>query len=185
VKRHRYYDECNNLGVTQMLLERYGDAAESYRCALEDRPGAAALFNHAEALKLAGDTQQADREFRGLIDSLRAQRSSRTGVERMLEIQGLAHLARSDATLAAEALELTERVLAESPGAPSRDVLYTAATAFSLLGDERRAAEYVSKALDGGREASWFRYPWFDGVRRRPELEQRLTYRPPATTCKR
>lgn len=183
VKRHPYYDECVNLGVVQSLLARDEDAAEGYRCALEARPGdALALFNLAEALKLAGDTQQADQKFRELINFFQAQKSARTGEALQLEIQALAHLAQHEPSLAAEARALMERMLAETPEPPLED-LYVAATAHALLGDEDQAAAYVRVLLDAERPVGWFRFPWFDGVRQRPELEQRLAYEPPAITC--
>ncbi len=185
VKRHRYYDECNNFGVAQSLLERHEDAAASHRCALEARPGdVLALFNLAEVLKLAGDTQQADQTFRAVLDSLRAKEPTLTDDERGLEMRALAHLARNDAPLADKARELTRRILAEIPGEPSLRVRYRVATVHALLGDEDLAVEDVRKLLDGKWPVEWFRFPWFDGVRRRPELAQRLAYEPPATACK-
>lgn len=184
VRRHPYYDECANLGVAQSLLERYKDAAVSSRCALAARRGdALALFNFAEFLKLAGDTQHADQKFRELIDSLRAKEPTLTDEERGLKIRALAHLARNDATLADEARELTRRILAEAPYAGSLKIMYWAATVHALLGDEDMAVKHVRTLLDGKWTVEWFRFPWFDGVRRRPELEQRLAYEPPATAC--
>ncbi|HWN66198.1 MAG TPA: protein kinase [Haliangium sp.] len=184
VVRHRYYDECNNLGVAETLLDRYGEAAASFRCALETRPGdPLASFNLAEALKLAGDTQQANEKFREFLAVLRASKPLRTGEELGLETLALAHLAQHDARLAAEARELMQRVLAETTESPSHAILYRAATVHALLGDDADTVEHVRTLLDGGWLASWFRFPWFDGVRSHPELKQRLAYESPAPTC--
>jgi tetratricopeptide (TPR) repeat protein len=185
VERHRYYDECNGRGVAETLLGRYEDAEASFRCALAARPGdPVASFNLAEALTLAGDTQQATETFRELLASLRASKPLRTGDELELETLALAHLAQHDAEVAAEARELMQRLLAEAPGPPSHEMLYTAATVHALLGDDDATVEYVHTLLDGGRLPRWFRFSWFDGVRHHPDLQQRLAKDLPEPTCK-
>jgi serine/threonine protein kinase/tetratricopeptide (TPR) repeat protein len=185
VERHRYYDECNGRGVAEMLLGRYEGAAASFRCSLEARLGdPLASLNLAEALALAGDTQAASTTFGALLESLRASEPLRTGDALELETLALAHQARHGAAQADEARLLMDRVLAETAGQLSHEILYTAATVHALLGDDADSVKYVRQLLDGGRLPSWFRFPWFDAVRNDPALQQRLAENLPAPTCK-
>jgi tetratricopeptide (TPR) repeat protein len=182
VARRKFYEECNNLGVAQMMLDQYQDAAESFRCALAIRPGdPRASFNLAESLKLAGDEENASEQLQQLLAVAQNEDSPRTGASLMREAQVLAHLARHDPALAEQARALTRRVLAETPS--SKQFLYPAAVVHALLGERDRAVELVRQLLDQGMTPDWFRFAWFDELRQHPELRERLTYSPPARVC--
>jgi tetratricopeptide (TPR) repeat protein len=182
VDRRQSYEECNNLGVAQMMLERYQDAVESFRCALAIRPGdLGASFNLAESLKLSGDEAAAAEQFRQLLALARKQSGDRTSDSIRREAQVLAHLAGNEPALAEEARALTQQVLAAVP--VSQINLYAAAVVHALLGDQDQAAAHVRTLLDRRMTPDWFRFPWFDGVREHPDLRQRLTYLPPSSAC--
>jgi serine/threonine protein kinase/tetratricopeptide (TPR) repeat protein len=181
VARRRYYQECNNLGVAQMGLDRYEEAVESFRCALAIRPDSAvAAFNLAEALKLSGDEEAASEQFQQTVTLARAAKDRRTNVWIMQEAMALAHLAGSQPALAGDARALTKQVLEATA---SKQFLYEAAVVHALLGDQDQAVAHVRTLLDQGKSPEWFRYPWFNAVREHPDLRQRLDYRPPASAC--
>ena len=181
VARRPYYQECNNLGVAQMGLDRYKEAAESFRCALAIRPDALfATFNLAEALKLSGDEEAAREQFQQTVTLARETKERRTNDRIMHEAMALAHLAGSEPALAEHALALTRQVLEATA---SKQFLYEAAVVHTLLGDQDRAVAYVRTLLDQGEPPDLFRLPWFGGVRAHPDLRQRFMYLPHPRAC--
>ncbi|WP_428269511.1 protein kinase domain-containing protein [Haliangium sp.] len=184
IARKPYYDECLNLGVAAMLLDRYDEAVAGFRCAAEIRADDALVsLNMAEALLLAGDRAQARRRFLDLVAHRPTTGHSSAGTARLIELTALAHLAQDDLALAAEARAGVDALLSSTPTPTPSGVLYTAAAVYALIGDSERAAAQVAGLLERGQAPAWFRFPWFDAVRRRPDLRAKLVQPPLSPRC--
>ena len=84
--------------------------------------------------------------------------------------QALAHLGRD-----VEAATAVHEASLLDPG--SAAVAYEACLVYTLLGETSSALTHAGKALELGYEPRWFDFPWFDGLRKRPDFRTLLTER--------
>jgi serine/threonine-protein kinase len=162
VRREPTYADLTNLGVAQLLLGRYEQAAASFRQALALLPESpAAVLNLADAEWLRGERAAATELYRQVID-LAARDPAPTFWQTLtIRAQALAHLERRD-----EAVALVQQALAAAPDNPQ--VAYEAALVYALAGDAASARVNAERARAAGYDARWFSFPWFAGIEPRP-----------------
>jgi serine/threonine-protein kinase len=170
------YEAYNNLGMAQLNLERYGDAAATYTEALKfDDKDPVVWGNLGEAYYWA-TPRQADR----------AAAAYREGVKRgrkLLDVNPrnaplLASMARFHAMLGERqaALDYLGKALALAPNSP--DVLKKAAVVHNQLGDRDQALDWIAKAIGAGVSAKGFaENSSFAGLRGNPRF-QKLVQQP-------
>ena len=162
----------SNLGTAEILLERYDDAVTSLDKARALQPdNAIAVFNLADAAKLAGRREEAASHYRQVLAILDANPDAAKLDSAILRAQSLAHLGRE-----IEAVNAIQDALRLAPR--ETQVHYSAAVVYALLGDAASARARAIDALEGGYAPRWFRFPWFDIIRRDPTFRERLD-RPP------
>lgn len=161
--------DLTNLGTAQLLLARYGEAVESFRAAMQlapNNPGV--VLNAADAEWLLGREDNARELYRRVLAQVAADPTAETNWQsQSSRAQALAHL-----DLRPEAVAAAQKAQQLSPNNPQ--VAYEAALVYALVGDEESALASATKAIEGGVEARWFEFPWFDALRRRPELARLL-----------
>lgn len=166
VERSTVVNERSNLGTALLLLRRYAEAAEQFRIAVDREPGNAFYaLGLGDALWLLGRREEAAAVYRRVIELIGADRSPQALT---VKGQALAHLG-STIEAAAAAHEASEL----DPG--NAGIAYEASLVYAILGEESSALVSAGKALELGYHPRWFDFPWFDGLRKRPELGSLLT----------
>ena len=171
VERSPAVNERSNLGTALLLLRRYTEAAEQFRIAVEREPGNPLYaLGLGDALWLLGRREEAGAAYRKVIELIEADRSAPSSQILTVKGQALAHLGRRVEAAAAvhEASEL-------DPG--NAGVAYEASLVYAILGETGSAVFSADKALKLGYHPRWFDFPWFDGLRKRPELNRLLAAR--------
>lgn len=164
------FGDLTNLGTAQLLLARYEEAEASFRRAAALAPNnPALLLNHADAVLLMGNEEEARDLYQRTVGLIADDPASTTSWQwQSIRAQALAHLgADRDA---AAAIHAAQQLSPDNP-----QVAYEAALVYAVIGDEASAQVSAERALEGGVEARWFRFPWFDALRRHPALAARLT----------
>ena len=165
-------ESLGNLGTALLLVRRYAEAESALRQALDRAPGdPRATLNLADALLLRGRVGEARDLYRRLAEPGGPTAASAAGAS--LRAQALAHLGQPGA-----AVEAMQQALLRSPGDPQ--LAYEAALVYALVEDRASALVYAEKATAGGVEAGWFRFPWFDALRRDPGFARRIAGSPPS-----
>ncbi|MEM8996756.1 MAG: tetratricopeptide repeat protein, partial [Acidobacteriota bacterium] len=148
----------SNLGLAQLLLGRFAEAAESFGRAADLAPEHAGLrLNLADATLLTGRAEEARRHYRRTVELASGDPSSDGWQMRSIRAQALAHLGRRK-----EAVAAVQAVLRLAPDNPQAH--YEAALVYTLAGDDISAAVQAEAALAAGLDRRWFRLPFFDGL---------------------
>jgi Flp pilus assembly protein TadD len=144
----------SSLGLAQLLLGRYGEAATSFRRAAEMAPdNAGVLLNQADAEALLGHRPVAETLYLRVLD-LTAGAEPEDWQTLATRGQALAHLGRPR-----EAVLAIQEVLRRAPDEPQ--AAYAAALVYTVVGDRTSALANAERALRGGHQPRWFRLPWF------------------------
>jgi len=169
VQRTPESDLLANLGVAYLLLERYEEAAESFRRVGDQQPGNPfATLNLADALLLVGEEAEARATYRKVIELIDRDPAGGEHWQFLtMKAQAFAHLgeARRAASLAQQALQRAPE---------NSQVAYEAAVAYAVIGDTASALVNVERALEQGFDPRWFRFAWFDELRRLPDFQALL-----------
>lgn len=155
-----------NLGVSYFLLERYADAAPVFRRALQKAPGSPPLLlNLADAEQLLGREDAAKLLYQKVVESLAEDAFGASWQGKTIGAQAQAHLGEVELAVAAcqEALRL-------APDNPQ--VALEVAMVYALIGEHASALVNVERALRGGVDPRWFRFPWFGSLRQTPRFQQ-------------
>ncbi|HEX6864842.1 MAG TPA: tetratricopeptide repeat protein, partial [Thermoanaerobaculia bacterium] len=155
-------DSLTNLGVSLLLLRRYGEAEASLQRALALQPGSPdATLNLADCLTLLGRTAEARRLYTRIAESGAV--SSAPGDWHLFSIraQALAHLGRTD-----QALEAIQQALRLSPD--NGLLAYEAAVVYGVIGDRGSALFHARRAAEHKVDPNWFALPFFDSLRKDP-----------------
>lgn len=148
-----------NLGVSLLLLRRYGEAEKSLRRALELEPDSpSAALNLADVLFLLGRDEEAHRLYRRAAAG--AERMATPGDWQLLSVkaQALAHLGET-----VHAVQAVQQALRLTPD--NAQLAFEAAVVYAVLGDRGSAIFHAQQAADRGVDASWFALPFFDTLR--------------------
>jgi tetratricopeptide (TPR) repeat protein len=156
-----------NLGFNHYLLGNYAGAAEAYRRALALEPDhLSTRFSLAAALEAQGDTTQARRLYRTLVQEIEAAPDLPDVHTRMLHAQCLVRLGQSGA-----AARLADEVLQKMP--QEVQDLHQAAQLYALLGESHSALHYAQRARKGLGPA-WFTIPEFHSLEKDPDFQALL-----------
>ena len=159
-----------NLGIARIFLGRYEDAITAFHQALAIDPDhISTTFNLAEAELARGQEREAKEHFSKVLRAIGKNRPP-AGLppgDSMVQAQCLAHLGRTR-----EAVEITQKVLQQSPNDP--EILSYAAAVYAVVGDRASALVSVQHALQMGVRARWFGLPAFASLQNDPELRHLL-----------
>ena len=165
-RRNPGFAVVSNLGLSQLLLGRYGEAATSLRraCALAPKSSAAAL-NLGDAVSLLGRRSEAASLYRRVL--VLAAQDSAPGDWGLLatKAQAQAHLGRGP-----EAAATIQQALIAAPNDP--EVAYDSSLVYCVIGDAASAIANTHRALALGYYPRWFSLPWFDPLRREPAFRE-------------
>jgi len=171
VERSPAVNERSNLGTALLLLRRYAEAEEQLRIAADREPGNPLyLLGLGDALWLLGRREEAGAAYRRVVELIEADRSAPSPQLLTVKAQAQAHLGRS-----LEAVAAVQEASRLDPA--NAAVAYEASLVYALLGETSSALVNAEKALKLGYDPRWFDFPWFDGLRKRPELGRLLTAR--------
>lgn len=171
VERSPAVNERSNLGTALLLLRRYAEAEEQLRIAVDREPGNPLyLLGLGDALWLLGRREEAGAAYGRVVELIEADTSAPSSQLLTVKGQALAHLGRSLEAVAA--VQEASRLDPENAA-----VAYEASLVYALLGETSSALVNAEKALKLGYDPRWFDFPWFDGLRKRPELRRSLTAR--------
>jgi tetratricopeptide (TPR) repeat protein len=158
-----------NLGVSLLLLRRYGEAERSLRQALVLEPDdPSAGLNLADCLTLLERKQEARQLY--LQVATAAERRATPGDWHLLGVraQALAHLGET-----VKAVEAIQKALRLTPD--NTQLAYDAAVVYVLVGDRSSALFHARQAASHGFDAYWFALPFFDPIRREPAFQSLST----------
>lgn len=169
---------CAFLGEANQLLGEYPSAAEAYGCALSKSPNVSVEFNRAENLMAMGDDKNARAGFRKLAEKqLRG---------RWMQLAVAAYLLALDENRSPAAEQrLLEELATEVESATADNLsIYYVATSYAVLKKRDRAKELVVRLLNSGDyPVEYFRFPWFDEVRKDLALDDKLLVRFEDSKC--
>ncbi|HSF43745.1 MAG TPA: protein kinase [Thermoanaerobaculia bacterium] len=169
VRRTPGFSELSNLGLAQLLLGRYDEAAGSLQRAFHLAPqSAAAALNLADAEMLKGRRAEAETLYHRTLEL--AAQDPAPDFWQLLSIraQALAHLGR-----APEAASAIQRAVLAAPENPQ--LAYEASLVYTVIGDTASALASAERALTAGYAPRWFSLPWFDTLHKDPAFESRLS----------
>ncbi len=167
VRQAPRFAPITNLGLSRMVLGRYGEAVEALtRAAALEPANPVARLNLADARLLLGKTAEAEADYRAVLTQLAKDPATAT-TPQWLTIRGqaLAHLHRG-----AEAVASVQEALRLAPKSPQ--VAFEAALVYTLSGERLSALAAASRARELGLEPGWFRFPWFDPIRAEPVFQK-------------
>jgi transcriptional regulator with AAA-type ATPase domain/tetratricopeptide (TPR) repeat protein len=165
-QRRPGFAELSNLGVTQLLLGRYGESAASLQRAAALAPkSASAVLNLADAEALQGRRAEAEALYRRVLDLVA--RDPAPGFWQTLSIKAQAqgHLGR-----APEAAASIQQAVVAAPDNP--ELAFEASLVYAVIGDTASALASAKRALDSGYDRRWFSLPWFDPLRKDPSFRK-------------
>lgn len=153
-----------NLGSAYLLTRQYGQAEAVLRRAHQLFPADPQIsLNLADSLELLGRREAARALYREVAAAL-ADRGTLTDWPRLsVKAQALAHLGERQ-----RAIEILEQALRLTPDNPQLHL--EAAVVYAVIADSNSALFHARKALHGGVQPVWFRFPWLDPLRSDPEL---------------
>jgi serine/threonine-protein kinase len=165
VRRSPNQVQLSNLGLAFLFLGRYADAAATFRRILDGDPkNPLYTLNLADACFLMGRREEAEALYRRAVTLIEADPAARGAQFLSVKAQALAHLGQGPQAVIAiqEALHLAPN---QGPTA------YEAALVYALLNEDNSALANAEKAVKLGFGPRWFSFPWFESLRRRPELQ--------------
>jgi tetratricopeptide (TPR) repeat protein len=158
-------ESLTNLGVSLLLLRRYGEAEQSLRQALVLQPNDPFTgLNLADCLTLLGREQEARQLY--LQVAATAERMATPADWNLLAVraQALAHLGET-----VKAVETIQKALRLTPD--NAQLAYEAAVVYVLIGDRSSALFHARQAASHGVDAYWFALPFFDPLRGDPAFQ--------------
>lgn len=174
VRRRPGFAELSNLGVTQLLLGRYGEAAASFQRAATLSPkSSTAALNLADAEALQGRRTEAQAMYRRVLDLVAQDPAPGFWQTLSNKAQAQAHLGR-----APEAAASIQQAVVAAPDNP--EIAYVASLVYAVIGDTASALASAERALGSGFDRHWFTLPWFDPLRKDPAF-RKLIETPGAT----
>lgn len=164
VERTPGFAELSNLGLVELFLGQYEEAARSYRRAAEMAPeNPASWLNLGDAEMLLGREARAEKHYAHVLE-LAARDPGAGGWQTLtVQAQAAAHLGRIRPAVAA--LQEVLRIASENPQAA-----YEASLVYALVGDRASALVNAEKAVAGGIAPLWFDLPWFDDLHQDPDF---------------
>jgi serine/threonine-protein kinase len=165
VRRSPQYDEISNLGNAYLVLGRYPAAESWYRRAVALQPrNPLSLLNLADVVLLQGRKREAEGLYREVLRLAESDPAASSDWQlSSVRGQALAHLGRSR-----DAVEAVQRALLLAPSNPQ--TAWEAALVYVLVGDRTSALFNAERALEQGAEPGWFKLPWFEPLRERPDF---------------
>lgn len=174
VRRSPGLSELSNLGLAYFFLGRYPEAAATYRRLLQQEPqNPFFTLNLADAYLLMGRRSEAHELHRRVLELVETDRSSTMPQLLTVKAQALAHLGRGR-----EAVAAVQQALRLAPN--DAPVAYEASLVYAVLNEDDSALANAERALALGYGARWFSFPWFETLRRDPELQRLLAADGPA-----
>lgn len=166
VRRRPGFAELSNLGLTQLLLGRYDEAAASLRRAYDLAPkSSAAALNLADAEMLRGRRHEAEALYRRCLELAEQDPAPTFWQTLSAKAQAEAHLGR-----APEAAATIQKAVVASPDNP--DLAFIASLVYTVIGDTASAVASAERALSSGFDQRWFSLPWFDPLRQEPAFRR-------------
>ncbi len=161
-----------NLGVSQLLLGHYAEAATSLERACSLAPKSyAAVLNLGDVELLLGKKAEAESLYRRALELMAQDPAPENWQILAAKAQAQAHLGRKT-----EAAATIQQAVIAAPNNP--DVAYTAALVYCVIGDTASALASTDRALAHGFNRRWFSLAWFDPLRKEPAF-QKLLEKPP------
>jgi tetratricopeptide (TPR) repeat protein len=166
-RRRPGFAELSNLGLAQLLLGRYREAAASFRQAYVLSPSSAAALNLADAEMLLGRRTEAEVLYRRVLALVERDPAPDFWQTLSIKAQAQAHLG-----MAPEAAASIQQAVVAAPDNPQ--LACEASLVFAVIGDTASARASADRALASGYNPRWFSLPWFAPLHRQPAS------RPPA-----
>jgi tetratricopeptide (TPR) repeat protein len=162
-------DSLTNLGVSLLLLRRYGEAEDSLRKALALQPeNPDPALNLAVCLTLLGRTAEAHQIYARIAEATSRQSTNNDWHLSSVRAQALAHLGKTD-----QALEAIQQALRLSPD--NGQLAYEAAVVYVIIGDRGSALFHARRAAAQNVDPNWFAFPFFDPLRSNPAFQRLAT----------
>jgi serine/threonine-protein kinase len=162
------FPTLSNLGLADLLLDRYAEAAAHFEGAAALAPSnAVALLNLADARRLAGKLPESEALYRKVLDLAQRDPAAADWQPLSVRAQALAHLGQDR-----EAVAAIQKALEVAPHNPQ--LAYEASLVYAVVGDSASAAVNAERALASGVAPRWFGFPWFDRLRADSALAVRL-----------
>jgi len=155
-------DNINNIGLCYLLMKDYTNAITMFSKAITLLPNNTAhILNKADAQDLAGDDDEARKNYLKIIDILKAEE---------INSDNLIHLSQAHAHLGnySDALKYLQQLEKEDP--QSYKTNYTAAITHTLAKNDASAILNVENSLNNGLNVIWFSFRWFDRLCEKDEF---------------
>lgn len=153
------FAELSNLGLAQLLLGRYGKAAESLRQAYALTPqNSVAALNLADAEFLWGQPKEAEALYLRVLELVERDPAPTFWQTLSVKAQAQAHLGRDR-----EAAATIQQAIQSAPD--NSQLAYEAALVYVVIGDTASALANAERALTSGIDPRWFSFPWFTPLR--------------------
>lgn len=167
-RRRPSFAVFSNLGLSQLLLGQYGEAATSLERAYSLAPQSyLAALNLGDVLALRGRRAQAESLYRRVIELVSQDPAPDDWKALVAKAQAEAHLGQRT-----EAAATIQQAIATAPDNP--EVVYDAALVYSVIGDTASARASADRALGLGYNRRWFSLPWFAPLKSDPSFRKRL-----------
>ncbi len=171
--RSRYF---TNLGLAYMLLGRNDEAAAVLETALEKNPkSTGTMMNLADAYQLLGRHDDARGLYQQILEEVGS--DAHAGQAQLLD----AAYCQAQLGDSRQAVATLDRALA----APAEtralaELHYQASLVLCLAGELNSSLLHAQKAVSAGLNPIWFRFAWFDPLRKEPTFQELLSSRQPA-----
>jgi tetratricopeptide (TPR) repeat protein len=143
-----------------MLLGNYGQAAEFLQQAARlETKNPVIMLDLGDAHFLNGKSTEAGEDYKRVLFLVDQGTSKSDWQNHSVRAQALAHLGQRR-----EAVAAVQELLRMAPN--NAQASYEASLVYVLVGDEASALFNAERALELGVEPRWFRFPWFDPLRR-------------------